>query len=413
MIDTFEKIKNESFEIEKKLKGFGFSVEKQENEGCVILKARKKEAKEHIVFQSGLHGIEGYVGFNIIKYFVDNLLSEYYENGNKLDSSRNLYDFTFIINANPFGVRHKRRVNENNVDLNRNFLLERLEFEKIKDEYHLIDKVINPQKKVKCFFISYVKTIFGILSLVAKIGAGKFKEVLLCGQNSNPKGSYYMGLDYQKQTLFLINLYEKLFSEKGFENTIFIDLHTGYGPRYQMSIVNSSYMRKEKGNFKNINEINEINEKLKKEYPLVVESNTGSFYLIHGDLIDFIYQKYPAIKYATAFEFGTFGDSLFAGIKSVVAVVLENQVFFNNLSGSIENLESVRKSIDKEKRKDIYDKKNEQKINERDDEIKNIKYISAIKRVLTFYEDAYFPKEKKWWDKAKEDFKKAIKIIIS
>lgn len=405
MIGTFEKIEKEIYEFEKKLANFDFSLEKQEYEGCFVLKARGNETKNHLIFQSGLHGIEGYVGFNMINYFVNNLLPQYCLNKVKLNSledkdikekenekeeDKNLsnYNFTFIINANPFGVKHKRRVNENNVDLNRNFLLDRHDFEKIEDEYHLINKIINPERNVKNFLLSYIKTIFGILNLVVKIGAGKFKELLLCGQKLNPKGSYYMGDDYQKQSEFLMNLYEKLFKEKGLENTLFIDLHTGYGPSYQMSIVNSSFMKKGENP-------DNIVAKLKKNYPLVVESNSNSFYLMHGDLIDFIYQKYPSIKYATAFEFGTFGDSLIAGIKSVIAVVLENQVFFNNLLGSSETLESVRKFIDEGKN------------------IENIKNISAIKRVLSFYEKAYFPKEKKWWEKAKKDFEMAIASIIA
>ncbi len=407
MLDTFEKIEKEIYELEEKLTSFGFYVEKQESEGCYILKARRNGGKNHLIFQSGLHGIEGYVGFNMINYFVNNLLPHYCLNKGRLnnledkdikkkdnekekDKYLNNYDFTFIINANPFGVKYKRRVNENNVDLNRNFLIEKSDFENIKSEYHLINKIINPERKVKSFHISYIKTIFGILSLVVKIGAGKFKELLLCGQKLNPKGSYYMGDDYQNQSVFLMNLYEKLYNEKGLENTVFIDLHTGYGPSYQMSIVNSSFMKK-------CENPDNIIAKLKKNYPLVVESNSNSFYLMYGDLIDFIYRKYPSIKYATAFEFGTFGDSLIAGIKSVVAVVLENQVFFNNLLGSNETLESVRKFIDEGK-----------KIKN----IKNIKNISAIKRVLSFYEKAYFPKEKKWWEKAEKDFEMAIANII-
>lgn len=422
MIDTFEKIEKEICELEEKFTSFGFSIEKQESEGCYILKARKNETKNHLIFQSGLHGIEGYVGLNMISYFVKNLLPQYYlnkgkensleykdikEKENEKEKCKNLnnYDFTFIINANPFGVKYKRRVNENNVDLNRNFLIEKSDFENIKGEYYLIDKIINPERKVKSFLLSYIKTIFGILSLVVKIGAGKFKELLLCGQKLNSKGSYYMGDDYQKQSVFLMNLYEKLFNEKGLENTVFIDLHTGYGPTYQMSIVNSSFMKKSENP-------DNIIVKLKKNYPLVVESNSNSFYLMHGDLIDFIYQKYPQIKYATAFEFGTFGDSLIAGIKSVVAVVLENQVFFNNLSGSIENLESVRKCIDEEKRKRINDKKIKQEIDQRDNKIPNIKNVSAIKSVLSFYEKAYFPKEKRWWEKAEKDFEMATNSII-
>jgi len=358
--ENFEKIIEKISELETKLKSRNFDVNRESFDGCEVILARKKETKKHLILQSGLHGIEGYVGFSMIYHFVMHMLEN--------DSDYNSFDYTFIINANPFGVKNKRRVNENNVDLNRNFLIKEEEFIKSKDDYYLIDEVINPKEKVKSFYLSYLKTIFGILRLVLKIGTAKFKHTLLCGQRYNPHGAYYMGDGFQKQTVFLKELYQKLFKEKGSENTIFIDLHTGYGPSYQMSIVNSSFMKNEK-----------LAKGLCEKYPLVVQSNTESFYEMKGDLIDFIYKSYPAINYATSFEFGTFGDSTFAGLKSIVALVLENQYFYNNLDG----------------------------------ETKKVTELDKLgKKTLSFYEMAYFPKNNRWWKKAILDFEKGISSIL-
>lgn len=354
--ENFEKIIEKITDIETRLKVLGFDVDLESFGGCEVILAKKKFSKKHLILQSGLHGIEGYVGFSMIYYFVMNMLKDD-------------FDYTFIINANPFGVKNKRRVNENNVDLNRNFLVKEEDFTKMKDDYSLIDSVINPRKKIKSFFLSYIKTIYSILKLVLKVGAAKFKHTLLCGQRYNSNGAYFMGDGFQKQTIFLKELYKRLFAQKGFENTVFLDLHTGYGPKYQMSIVNSSLMKNEK-----------ILTSLIKSYPLVVQSNTSSFYEMKGDLIDFIYKVYPTIHYATSFEFGTFGDSVFAGIKSIVAIVLENQYFYNNQNGQT-------------KRSDDLDKVGE--------------------KVLSFYENAYFPKDKRWWKKAISDFEKGMDTIIN
>ncbi|MEJ5272999.1 MAG: M14 family metallopeptidase [Spirochaetota bacterium] len=388
IVENYDQINEKINDIENKLKDLSFVVKKEDKDGCNIIYARNKDSKNHIIFQSGLHGIEGYVGFEMIYHLTMNILEKIFNlKSAEKDNSQNMFDITYIINANPFGVKNKRRVNENNVDLNRNFLLKDEDFINIKDDYYLVDEVINPKKKIKDF-----NTIFNILRLVVKIGTGKFKHVLLSGQRYNTNGVYYMGDGFQKQTIFLKNLYQNLFSEKGFENTIFIDLHTGYGPSYQMSVVNSSFMKlgkedesvkidKNKGSkTKNDNiKSDDIVRNLMQNYPLVVQSNTDSFYEMKGDLIDYIYKVYPSIKYATSFEFGTFGDSVLSSLKSVVAIVLENQYFYNNLNGKPVN----EKELDR-----------------------------IGKKVLTFYEKAYFPKKLKWWKKAILNFELAIELIF-
>lgn len=364
--NDFDQIINKIDDIMVCLKKYYKEIKKEEYDGCFVIMAKNIDTKRHLILQSGLHGIEGYVGFAMISYFIENLIDT---------KVLQEYDITFIINANPYGVRNKRRVNENNVDLNRNFLEKDEDFIQSHDDYYLVDDIINPKKKVKSFYLSYLHIIIGILNLVLKIGAAKFKHILLCGQKYNSHGAYYMGDGFQKQTIFLKNLYQKLFNIKGLEKTVFIDLHTGYGPSYQMSIVNSSYMKNEK-----------LSDYLNQKYPLVVQSNTDSFYEMKGDLIDFIYKSYPEISFATSFEFGTFGDSTFAGIKSIIAIVLENQYFYNNLDGRLKSDSRSKKFSEKDK---------------------------LGNKIQSFYEKAYFPKKKKWWDKAIKDFSDAINIILN
>ncbi|MFN3412340.1 MAG: M14 family metallopeptidase [Exilispira sp.] len=361
----FTKIENQVYRIRDELKNFYKEVILNEIGGCFVLSLKNDNTDKHLILQSGLHGIEGYAGFAMINHFIEKYVIESYDSKDFIKN----YDISLIINTNPYGVKNKRRVNENNVDLNRNFMPDEKDFKNQNDQYYLIDEVINPKKRIVNFHISYVEAIFGVLKLVLKIGASKFKTILLAGQRYNSNGVYYMGEEYQIQTRNLIKIYEQLFEIKGFENTIFIDLHTGYGPAFNMSIVNSYFMKE-----------NDFTQKLKNLYGNIVQSNTDSFYTMNGDLIDFIYKKYPFIKYATAFEFGTFGDNLIAGMKSVIAIILENQYFYNNLNGSKNNFNFNDKTGQK---------------------------------VLRFYEIAYLPEKKKWWEKAVIDFDKAIKGILS
>lgn len=87
----------------------------------IILRGRSDRFVLHI---SGTHGPEGFVGSAIqtamLTFFKKHST---YEN-------KDLPTLVFVHALNAYGFKHNRRVNENNVDLNRNFLLKK-EFESV------------------------------------------------------------------------------------------------------------------------------------------------------------------------------------------------------------------------------------------------------------------------------------------
>ena len=74
----------------------------------------KKQNKKIWVMSAGVHGIESFVGSAIINWLFKEKIEEL------VDDQTGVLLFHCI---NPFGYENKRRVNENNVDLNRNFIL--------------------------------------------------------------------------------------------------------------------------------------------------------------------------------------------------------------------------------------------------------------------------------------------------
>jgi hypothetical protein len=105
-----------------------------------------------------------------------------------------------------------------------------------------------------------------------------------------------------------------------------LDMHTGYGPRDQMTIVNSPLEPKRSEEFAR-----------RLGYPLVAAMTSDEFYAVRGDMVDYVYllrqEEFPDVRlYATAFEFGTFGDSLEANLRSLRAMVLENQLYWHGAS---------------------------------------------------------------------------------
>jgi hypothetical protein len=154
-----------------------------------------------------------------------------------------------------------------------------------------------------------------------KLGLGGFRLSSLMGQYRHPRGLYYGGMDYQKETRTLIGLYKQAFS--AFEQILHLDMHTGYGPRYQMSLVNSVL---EKGKSQEFVE--------KFNYPVVVAANPDEFYAIRGDMVDYVYalkqHEYPEKRlYSAAFEFGTLRDEMFGVVHCPHAMIHENRLFWH------------------------------------------------------------------------------------
>ncbi len=93
-----------------------------------------------LVLLTGLHGIEGFVGAVMLRLFIDEFLP-------RLDpSSTGL----LVIHAlNPWGMQHGRKVNAQNVDLNRNFLLAPQDFDPtFNPDYARLKHFIGPERPV-------------------------------------------------------------------------------------------------------------------------------------------------------------------------------------------------------------------------------------------------------------------------
>lgn len=68
-----------------------------------------------IVLTTGVHGMEGYIGATMLDVFF----REIYPTLDTADTG-----VLVVANVNPYGMKYFRRYNENNVDLNRNFILD-------------------------------------------------------------------------------------------------------------------------------------------------------------------------------------------------------------------------------------------------------------------------------------------------
>lgn len=262
-----------------------------------------------VMLTTGQHGAEGYVGAAMMQLFVEEFLPQ-------LDSD---HTGLLLVHAiNPWGMKYMRRVNANNVDLNRNFVWDESALNAAANpNYRLLNSLLNPTKKLRNLILANIDFFFKLIKNMISPGEATLRAAMLMGQYAHPEGVYYGGNEVQEETQQLMALYRKAI--QGYDQIVHLDMHTGYGPRYQMSLVNSPLERRSAQDLEQA-----------FDYPQVVAATPDEFYSMQGDMIDWMYrlvgQEYPEkLLFATTFEFGTLGDSLPASIRSMRAIINENR----------------------------------------------------------------------------------------
>ena len=264
-----------------------------------------------LLFTTGEHGVEGYVGSAMLQRFIELYMP-------KLDPRKS--GILLVHAVNPWGMKHHRRGTAKNVDLNRTFVWNEGFDPEFNTDYQKIKSFLGPSTKLKNTAISDLIYMFGLFWHIARMGMRNFRYALLLGQYRHPQGLYYGGTETPEETRALMELYRKALND--YDQVLHLDMHTGYGPRYQMSLVNSALDKETSGYF-----VKRFN------YPLVVAATADEFYAIRGDMIDYIYalrqNEFPQKRlYATSFEFGTLGDTLYGLFQSPRVMIYENRVYW-------------------------------------------------------------------------------------
>jgi hypothetical protein len=271
---------------------------------------QKKE--KVLLFTQGEHGVEAFVGSAMLALFMEEFLPG-------LDPAST--GLVLVHAINPWGMQHLRRVNAANVDLNRNFVWDEKSLDPTTNpDYARVNRFLNPPRPAAGALGMQLAFAGGLLREILRLGVARFRSATLLGQYRFSGGIYYGGETLQEETRSVMDLFRQAVT--GYERILLLDMHTGYGPRYRMSVVNSAFEPRDS---------HELSAAF--GYPNVVKSNPSEFYAIQGDMIDYIYTLAGRIApekhlYATTFEFGTFGDSFGAVLRSLRAMVFENQAYW-------------------------------------------------------------------------------------
>lgn len=234
------------------------------------------------IHSSGIHGIEGFAGSAIQLRCLDEALPSL-----PADSA-----VVMVHVLNPYGMAWLRRVNENNVDLNRNFRGAN-DGDTTNDagEYLKLDSFLNPQSPPR-LDLFYVRAIW----LVLQQGIPVLRQAIAGGQFVRPKGLFYGGKQMEEGPLLFQDYLEKRLTR--LKRIVAIDVHTGLGfyGDYRL-LVDATKER------------TQVNKTMRETFGERVQllGSQGIAYRVQGALSEMYYRLFPKTEvYFAGQDFGTF-----------------------------------------------------------------------------------------------------------
>ena len=295
----------------QQVKTFSHPIDSADNLYIDSILLEAEETKDNlIVITTGVHGIEGYIGATMLEVFIDKFLPT-------LD--KNNTGVLMVTNVNPYGVKYQRRYNENNVDLNRNFIFDWSDFDLTTNtDYPKVQSFLQPTSPIGNMALHEIGFLGGVAKQVATNGVSTLTNALLGGQYTASEGVYYGGTGDEKSTTYIKEVFKETL-DSDYKNIIHLDLHSGYGPRYNMTIFNSQFEK-----------MTESETKVAFNYDTVIAADSEGFYPTNGDTTEYFYklaekEKASASLYSTCFEFGTLGDDFLSSVQSMKYTIDENR----------------------------------------------------------------------------------------
>lgn len=271
------------------------------------ISANPEENPEKLLFLStGLHGIEGYLGSIMLQLFVKEFIY-------LLDPSK--VGILIVHCINPSGMKRRYRTNTENVDLNRNFIEDFNEMRNSNPDYLKLNPFFNLKSPIKQEGLTKLLFIIQTIKWLKLMGASRVREAALMGQFFDPSGMYFGGFEHQAETKCMMKMIKDWIPR--YLKTIHLDMHTGYGPRNQMTLVQTPS-----------EPMSSDEAKARFNLPRVAVTNPEEFYTINGEMSQYIYKEANKLNrkvYSAAFEFGTYGDGIYQGARSLLTTIAGNQ----------------------------------------------------------------------------------------
>jgi Protein of unknown function (DUF2817) len=172
-------------------------------------------AHKAVVISSGLHGVEGLFGSAVQLATIDRYLAT-----QQLPSDLSI---VMIHMLNPFGCAWYRRWNEDNIDLNRNFLVGDEVYRGCPPDYPSLDSFLNPRSPPSRLEPFLLKS----LGVIGQYGMSTLKNTLPVGQYEFPQGLFFGG-NAPSQTHQIVTAHLRRWLGLA-QQVVHLDLHSGLG----------------------------------------------------------------------------------------------------------------------------------------------------------------------------------------
>lgn len=288
----------------------------------------RSETKNLIIITSGTHGPEAYLGSALQYYFMQNVLPNI-----EIENTG-----VILIHAlNAWGFKHHKRADMNNINLNRNFDLDKNLFETKNLGYEKLKENLEIRSELSSLYSFPAFSLLKKLAFESNVSIASLTEAIGKGQYSSPTGINYGGSKFTKQTVAIVDFLKKY--AQSYHRFLHIDLHTGLGDKGVLHIMPS-----EKMNMKSKSELSKLFQP-SEHYNLTLGNSSG-FYEIKGNHVDIlnliIEDKDKTILGITA-EFGTIGAGIVGKVRTINRLILENQGRFAGYSSK-----EIQTSIEKD-----------------------------------------------------------------
>jgi hypothetical protein len=168
-----------------------------------------------VVVSSGLHGVEGFFGAAVQAALMENVLTAW--------TPPEGAAVVLIHALDPFGFAWVRRTNEENIDLNRNFLIHGAPYRGAPAQYRDLNALLNPSHPPSLWDLFLPRAVLA----VARSGMANLKQAVAEGQYEYPKGLFFGGRGPSRVYKLVSEHMPRWIGEA--ETIVHIDFHTGLG----------------------------------------------------------------------------------------------------------------------------------------------------------------------------------------
>ncbi len=182
------------------------------NDDTTIAVLKNPNSNHWLLHTSGIHGVEGYTGSAIQLRILD-----------ELENKDNCPNIMLVHAMNPYGMKNMQRVNANNVDLNRNSILNNdFTSDSLVFKNSWLNSLINPSSIIEFylfpFLLLYSLIVYGLKTCV---------QLIVTGQYQKQTAMSYGGVEHEPEIKEFYKAIAPFFNNQS--RITHIDLHTGFG----------------------------------------------------------------------------------------------------------------------------------------------------------------------------------------